>query len=133
MHPGPALEFGMTLGMETRVMAHHTLEPTPARIGSPSRRPGSRLRPPGRWSHCADRGAAALAPMLPSVRVSAPATDTAPPPPDGVRFFEVAIDDRTQAYFIAIAPHGGAIEPHTDDEAEHLRLSCNHVDVQRIR
>jgi hypothetical protein len=60
--------------------------------------------------------------MLPSVRVSAPATDTAPPPPDGVRFFEVAIDDRTQAYFIAIAPRGGAIEPHTDDEARRLRL-----------
>ena len=52
--------------------------------------------------------------------VQATVVDTAPLP-DGVRFFEVAIDDRMQAYFIAIAPHGGAIEPHTDDEAEHLR------------
>lgn len=40
--------------------------------------------------------------------------------PSGVRFFEVAEDDRTQAYFIAIAPHGGDIEKHTDEEAEHL-------------
>ncbi|MCA1601605.1 MAG: hypothetical protein LC776_08180, partial [Acidobacteria bacterium] len=53
--------------------------------------------------------------------VQATVVDTAPPP-NGVRFFEVAIDDRTQAYFIAIAPHGGAIEPHTDDEAKRLRL-----------
>ena len=52
--------------------------------------------------------------------VQATVVDTAPLP-DGVRFFEVAIDDRMQAYFIAIAPHGGAIEPHTDDEAEQLR------------
>jgi hypothetical protein len=43
------------------------------------------------------------------------------PPCSGVRFFEVAEDDRTQTYFIAIAPHGGDIEKHTDDEAEHLR------------
>lgn len=70
--------------------------------------------------------------------VQATVVDTAPPR-DGVRFFEVAIDDRTQAYFIAIAPHGGAIEPHTDDEAKRLReelvsnASCNHVDVRRIR
>ena len=44
----------------------------------------------------------------------------AEPPSNGVRFFEVAEDDRTQTYFIAIAPHGGDIEEHTDDEAEHL-------------
>ena len=44
-----------------------------------------------------------------------------PPPSSGVRFFEVAEDDQTQTYFIAIAPHGGDIEEHTDDEAEHLR------------
>lgn len=53
--------------------------------------------------------------------VQATVVDTAPPR-DGLRFFEVAIDDRTQAYFIAIAPHGGAIEPRTDDEAKRLRL-----------
>ena len=35
MSPGPALEIGMALGMEPRVMAHHTREPTPARVGSP--------------------------------------------------------------------------------------------------
>lgn len=45
----------------------------------------------------------------------------AEPSTSGVRFFEVAEDDQTQAYFIAIAPHGGDIEKHTDDEAEHLR------------
>ncbi len=45
----------------------------------------------------------------------------ADPPRNGARFFEVAKDDPMQAYFIAIAPHGGDIEKHTDDEAEHLR------------
>jgi phage replication-related protein YjqB (UPF0714/DUF867 family) len=44
-----------------------------------------------------------------------------PGAPSGARFFEVAEDERRQAYFIAIAPHGGAIEEHTDDEAERLR------------
>jgi phage replication-related protein YjqB (UPF0714/DUF867 family) len=38
--------------------------------------------------------------------------------PDVVRFFEVAKDDGEQAYFVAIAPHGGEIEPHTDEQAE---------------
>ncbi len=38
--------------------------------------------------------------------------------PVGVRFFEVADDDGKQAYFIAIAPHGGEIERHTDGQAE---------------
>jgi phage replication-related protein YjqB (UPF0714/DUF867 family) len=37
---------------------------------------------------------------------------------DGVSFFEVAHDDGKQAYFIAIAPHGGEIETHTDEQAE---------------
>jgi phage replication-related protein YjqB (UPF0714/DUF867 family) len=40
------------------------------------------------------------------------------PQPDGVSFFEVADDDGKQAYFIAIAPHGGEIETHTDEQAE---------------
>ena len=35
-----------------------------------------------------------------------------------VSFFEVAKDDGGQAYFIAIAPHGGEIEPRTDKQAE---------------
>jgi Poly-gamma-glutamate hydrolase len=39
------------------------------------------------------------------------------PQPDGVSFFEVAHDDGKQAYFIAIAPHGGDIEEHTDEQA----------------
>src|SRR5262249_24816255 len=38
--------------------------------------------------------------------------------PDGVSFFEVAHDDGKQAYFIAIAPHGGEIAAHTDEQAE---------------
>jgi phage replication-related protein YjqB (UPF0714/DUF867 family) len=42
------------------------------------------------------------------------------PPPRGVRFFEVAEDEGMQAYFVVIAPHGGDIEKHTDDEAEQL-------------
>jgi phage replication-related protein YjqB (UPF0714/DUF867 family) len=41
--------------------------------------------------------------------------------PEGVRFFEEAEDDGEQIYFIAIAPHGGEIEPHTDEEVVHLR------------
>ena len=40
--------------------------------------------------------------------------------PLGVRFFEVADDDAKQAYFIAIAPHGGEIERHTDGQAEQV-------------
>ena len=44
-----------------------------------------------------------------------------PPLSNGVRFFEDAEDDRMQTYCIAIAPHGGKIEEHTDDEVEHLR------------
>jgi murein DD-endopeptidase MepM/ murein hydrolase activator NlpD len=41
----------------------------------------------------------------------------------GVRFFEMANDDGKQAYFVAIAPHGGDIERHTDEEArEAFRL-----------
>jgi len=52
--------------------------------------------------------------------VQAAVVDAAPPS-SGARFFEVAPeDDRTQGYFIAIAPHGGDIEKFTDDEARHL-------------
>ena len=45
--------------------------------------------------------------------------DAAPKPnePIGVRLFDAIDDDGSQFYFIAIAPHGGAIEQHTDDEA----------------
>jgi phage replication-related protein YjqB (UPF0714/DUF867 family) len=43
------------------------------------------------------------------------------PPPSGVRFFEVAKDDGRQTYLIAVAPHGGLIEEHTDEEAERVR------------
>ena len=50
--------------------------------------------------------------------VQAKVVDTAPGEPDGVRFFEVAKDEGEQAYFVAIAPHGGEIEPHTDEQAE---------------
>ena len=45
----------------------------------------------------------------------------AEPAPRGVRFFELAEDDGAHTYFIAIAPHGGDIEKHTDEEAEQLR------------
>jgi phage replication-related protein YjqB (UPF0714/DUF867 family) len=52
--------------------------------------------------------------------VQAKVVDAAPQPgePDGTRFFEIADDDGKQAYFIAIAPHGGEIEIHTDEQAE---------------
>ena len=52
--------------------------------------------------------------------VEAKVVDVVPKPGDldQVRFFEVAKDDREQAYFVAIAPHGGEIERHTDDQAE---------------
>ncbi len=48
--------------------------------------------------------------------VQAKVVDAAPQP-GPVGFFEVAKDDGGQAYFIAIAPHGGEIEPHTDEQA----------------
>ena len=35
-------------------------------------------------------------------------------------FFELADDDGKQAYFLAIAPHGGEIEPHTDLQAPNV-------------
>jgi phage replication-related protein YjqB (UPF0714/DUF867 family) len=35
----------------------------------------------------------------------------------GVRFFEVADDTEDQSYFVVIAPHGGKIEEHTDEQA----------------
>ena len=55
--------------------------------------------------------------------VHATVVDTAPLPgePNGVRFFELAEDNGKQTNFIAIAPHGGAIEQHTDEEAEQAR------------
>jgi len=51
--------------------------------------------------------------------VQARVVDDAPQPgePDGTRFFETADDDGKQSYFVAIAPHGGEIEEHTDEEA----------------
>jgi phage replication-related protein YjqB (UPF0714/DUF867 family) len=52
--------------------------------------------------------------------VSAGVVDPAPSS-SGVRFFEIGEDDRTQRYMIAIAPHGGDIEEHTDPQAEMLR------------
>jgi phage replication-related protein YjqB (UPF0714/DUF867 family) len=42
------------------------------------------------------------------------------PRPGTFSFFEAADDDPKQAYFIAIAPHGGEIEPHTDEQAEQV-------------
>jgi len=48
-----------------------------------------------------------------------------PPPlfgePNGVRFFELAEDNGRQANLIAIAPHGGEIERHTDQQAERVQ------------
>jgi phage replication-related protein YjqB (UPF0714/DUF867 family) len=35
-------------------------------------------------------------------------------------FYELADDDGKQAYFVAIAPHGGEIEPHTDKQPKDL-------------
>jgi len=54
--------------------------------------------------------------------VQATVVDPAPVPgePYEVKFFEVAEDSCKQAYLIAIAPHGGAIEEHTDEEAEQV-------------
>ena len=50
------------------------------------------------------------------------------PQPAGVSFFELADDDGKQGYFVAIAPHGGQIEPFTDDQAKEvvteLRTRC---------
>jgi phage replication-related protein YjqB (UPF0714/DUF867 family) len=51
--------------------------------------------------------------------VQATVVDSAPQPGevDGTRFFEIADDDGKQSYFVAIAPHGGDIEEHTDEQA----------------
>ena len=44
-------------------------------------------------------------------------------------FFELIDDDGEQGYFIAIAPHGGEIEPHTDQQAEHVFTELNAASV----
>jgi phage replication-related protein YjqB (UPF0714/DUF867 family) len=51
--------------------------------------------------------------------VQARVVDVPPQPdePEDVRFFELAKDCGKQTYFIAIAPHGGQIEQHTDEQA----------------
>src|SRR5262245_24770162 len=51
--------------------------------------------------------------------VQAQIVDIAPEPdaPDDARFFEVTKHCGEQTYFIAIAPHGGQIEPRTDEQA----------------
>jgi len=53
------------------------------------------------------------------VTIAARVLDAPPLPnePPGVRFFELAEDGADDAYFVAIAPHGGLIEPHTDEQA----------------
>jgi len=53
------------------------------------------------------------------VTVSATVLDAPPLPdePTGVRFFELAEDAEDQSYFAVIAPHGGMIEKHTDEQA----------------
>lgn len=47
MSLGPALEIEMALGMEPRVMGHHTREPTSARVGSPFPPTGTTAPAPG--------------------------------------------------------------------------------------
>jgi phage replication-related protein YjqB (UPF0714/DUF867 family) len=49
--------------------------------------------------------------------VQAKVVDDAPEP-GRASFFELADDDGQQTYFIAIAPHGGKIEPHTDQQPQ---------------
>jgi len=41
----------------------------------------------------------------------------APGDSTGVKFFELAKDSGNQSYFVVIAPHGGEIEAHTDEQA----------------
>jgi phage replication-related protein YjqB (UPF0714/DUF867 family) len=52
---------------------------------------------------------------LEEVTVEAGVLD-APGESTGVRFFEVADDAEGQSYFVVIAPHGGMIEEHTDEQ-----------------
>ena len=51
--------------------------------------------------------------------IAAQVLDTPPLPgePPGVRFFELGEDGADETYFVAIAPHGGLIEQHTDEQA----------------
>ena len=49
--------------------------------------------------------------------VQAKVVDAAPQS-GAVSFFELAKNEGERAYFIAIAPHGGEIEPYTDEQAE---------------
>ncbi|MCA1852191.1 MAG: hypothetical protein LC647_07295, partial [Beggiatoa sp.] len=48
MSPGCALEIGSgTLGVDPRIIRHHTREPTPARVGSPFSPIGTTAPAPG--------------------------------------------------------------------------------------
>jgi phage replication-related protein YjqB (UPF0714/DUF867 family) len=119
--PGMLQSIGRDVGHQVRIMradnpgffALYTVAEAnpPADLGDPSRANVVRTGLAGRER--------LGTPVEMEAVVEATVVDAAPPP-SGVRFFEIAEDDRTQAYFIAIAPHGGKIEEHTDDEAEHL-------------
>jgi len=57
------------------------------------------------------------APMAATVQARVVDVPPQPDERDDVRFFELDRDYGGQTYFIAIAPHGGQIEPHTDEQA----------------
>jgi hypothetical protein len=100
----------------SRFIALYTVKQAnpPADLGDPSRANVVRTGQAGRER---------LGTTVEEAIVHATVVDTAPlhGKPIGVSFFEVAEDDGKQAYLIAIAPHGGEIEKHTDEEAEYLR------------
>lgn len=123
--PGALNSIGRAVGHQVRIerkddprfIALYTVRQAnpPADLSDPSRKHAIRTGQAG-------RGRLGTTGEMEAV-VHATVVDTAPLPgePGGIRFFEVAEDDGKQAYLIVIAPHGGEIEEHTDEEAEQVR------------
>jgi phage replication-related protein YjqB (UPF0714/DUF867 family) len=119
--PGMLQSIGRALGQQVRItraddpgfFALYTVAQAnpPADLGDPSRANVVRTGLAGRERLGTPAEMAAV--------VQATVVDAAPAS-SGARLFEVAKDDPAQTYFIAIAPHGGDVEEHTDDEAQRL-------------
>jgi phage replication-related protein YjqB (UPF0714/DUF867 family) len=127
--PTKLATIGRDVGQQIRIVrkdkpgfvAVYTVkQPNPPQdLGDPTRRDVIRTGQPGR-ERLGSPGELAVA-------VRATILDAPPPAnkPPGVRFFEESKENRGQRYFIAIAPHGGKIEEHTDSQADqvHQELS----------
>lgn len=119
--PGMLASIGRALGQQVRITrtddpaffaAYTVAQANPARdLGHPEHADVVRTGFAGRQR---------LGPAEPMRVVVQAAVVDAAPASSGARFFELGKEDARQAYVIAIAPHGGDIEEHTDAQAQSL-------------